>query len=47
MSRDDAEVTARTNPLVSLPFGIASLIGSVASMIPLIAPPITADQVRC
>jgi uncharacterized protein YbjT (DUF2867 family) len=38
--------TARTNPLVSLPFGVASLIGSVASMIPLIAPPITADQVK-
>jgi NADH dehydrogenase len=38
--------TARSNPLVSLPFGIASLIGSVASMVPLIAPPITADQVK-
>jgi uncharacterized protein YbjT (DUF2867 family) len=38
--------TARTNRFVSLPFGVASLIGSVASMIPLIAPPITADQVR-
>jgi uncharacterized protein YbjT (DUF2867 family) len=38
--------TARTNRFVSLPFGVASLLGSVASMIPLIAPPITADQVR-
>jgi uncharacterized protein YbjT (DUF2867 family) len=38
--------TARTNRFVSLPFGVASLMGSVASMIPLIAPPITADQVR-
>jgi uncharacterized protein YbjT (DUF2867 family) len=38
--------TARTNRFVSLPFGVASLLGSVATMIPLIAPPITADQVR-
>jgi NADH dehydrogenase len=36
----------RKNPLVSIPFGIASLIGSVASLIPLITPPITVDQVR-
>jgi uncharacterized protein YbjT (DUF2867 family) len=38
-------VVDRKRPLVSLPFGVASLIGSVASLIPLIAPPITSDQV--
>ncbi len=35
----------RKRPLVSVPFGIASLMGSVASMIPFITPPITPDQV--
>ena len=35
----------RQRPLVSLPFGIASMLGSVASLIPLITPPITSDQV--
>lgn len=40
------KVTMRKNPLVSIPFGIASLMGSVASLIPLITPPITVDQVR-
>ncbi len=35
----------RKRPLVSLPFGVASLIGSVASLIPFIAPPLTPDQV--
>ncbi|TCL72105.1 complex I NDUFA9 subunit family protein [Rhizobium sp. BK251] len=39
-------VTSRKRPLVSLPFGIASLIGSIASMVPFVAPPITPDQVR-
>ncbi|MBB4063738.1 complex I NDUFA9 subunit family protein [Gellertiella hungarica] len=39
------EVTGRQRPLVSLPFGIASLIGSVASLIPLVDAPITPDQV--
>jgi uncharacterized protein YbjT (DUF2867 family) len=38
-------VTDRKNPLVTLPFGIASLIGSIASLVPLITPPLTADQV--
>lgn len=38
-------VTDRKNPLVSLPFGIASLIGSVASLIPFVKPPLTSDQV--
>ncbi|OCP07529.1 MULTISPECIES: complex I NDUFA9 subunit family protein [unclassified Ensifer] len=35
----------RKRTLVSLPFGIASFIGSVASMVPFITPPLTADQV--
>lgn len=39
-------VTGRDRGFISLPFGIASLMGTVASMIPLIAPPITADQVK-
>ncbi|MCJ8054362.1 complex I NDUFA9 subunit family protein [Shinella curvata] len=38
-------VVDRKNPLVSLPFGIASLIGSVASLIPFVTPPLTSDQV--
>ena len=38
-------VVDRKNPLVPLPFGIASLIGSVASLIPFVAPPLTSDQV--
>jgi NADH dehydrogenase len=40
------KVTARKNRLVSLPFGIASLIGSLASLVPFITPPITPDQVK-
>jgi NADH dehydrogenase len=39
-------VTNRERPLVSLPFGVASMIGSLASMVPLVSPPITADQVE-
>ncbi|HEV7310608.1 complex I NDUFA9 subunit family protein [Ensifer sp.] len=35
----------RKRTLVSLPFGVASFMGSVASMIPFVAPPITPDQV--
>ncbi|OAP41329.1 3-beta hydroxysteroid dehydrogenase [Sinorhizobium glycinis] len=35
----------RKRSFVSIPFGIASLLGSVASLVPFIAPPITADQV--
>lgn len=37
--------TYRQRPLVSLPFAIASLIGKIASLIPLVTPPLTADQV--
>ncbi|MBZ7924085.1 complex I NDUFA9 subunit family protein [Ensifer adhaerens] len=35
----------RKRPLVSLPFGVASFIGSIASMVPFVTPPLTADQV--
>ncbi len=35
----------RKRGFVSLPFGIASMIGSVASLIPFIDPPLTPDQV--
>ncbi|MDK1481307.1 complex I NDUFA9 subunit family protein, partial [Sinorhizobium sp. 6-117] len=35
----------RKRRLVPLPFGVASLIGGVASMVPFITPPLTADQV--
>lgn len=38
--------TARKRPLVSLPFGLASLLGTVASLVPFITPPITSDQVE-
>jgi Predicted nucleoside-diphosphate-sugar epimerases len=37
--------TSRRRPLISLPFAIASMIGSIASLIPFIKPPITSDQV--
>lgn len=37
--------TYHQRPLVSVPFGIATLMGKIASMIPLIKPPLTADQV--
>jgi uncharacterized protein YbjT (DUF2867 family) len=39
-------VTNRERALISLPFGIASMIGSIASLVPFVAPPITADQVE-
>ena len=39
------KVTHRHNPMVSVPFPIASMIGSIASMVPFIAPPLTSDQV--
>jgi uncharacterized protein YbjT (DUF2867 family) len=35
----------RKPTLLPIPFGIASLIGSIASMVPFIAPPLTVDQV--
>ncbi|ACP27389.1 NADH-ubiquinone oxidoreductase [Sinorhizobium fredii NGR234] len=47
--RECLEITLNTidrkRSFVSIPFGIASLLGSVASLVPFIAPPITADQV--
>ncbi len=39
-------VIQRRRLLVSLPFGLASLMGSVASLVPFIDPPLTADQVK-
>lgn len=39
------KVIDRKRVLLPLPFGIASMIGSVASLIPFIAPPLTVDQV--
>ena len=38
-------VVDRKKALIPLPFGIASLLGSVASLIPFVTPPLTADQV--
>jgi NADH dehydrogenase len=35
----------RKRPFVTLPFGIASMIGSIASLVPFITPPLTSDQV--
>jgi uncharacterized protein YbjT (DUF2867 family) len=37
--------TYRERPFVSLPFPIAALIGKISSMVPLIKPALTADQV--
>jgi NADH dehydrogenase len=42
---DILRVTCRNKSLVSIPFGVASLLGSVASLVPFVTPPITADQV--
>jgi len=42
---DILEITCRDKRLVSLPFFVASLIGKIAGLVPLITPPITADQV--
>lgn len=39
------EVIGRKRALVPMPFSIASMIGSIASAIPLITPPLTSDQV--
>lgn len=39
-------ITGRSRTLVPLPFFAASLIGSVASLVPFVTPPITADQVK-
>jgi uncharacterized protein YbjT (DUF2867 family) len=39
------KIIDRKRSFVSIPFGIASLMGRVASLVPFITPPITADQV--
>jgi uncharacterized protein YbjT (DUF2867 family) len=39
-------VTYRERRLVNLPFAVASLIGTVSSLIPLIPPALTSDQVQ-
>ena len=39
------KIIDRKRTLLPVPFGIASMIGSVASMVPFVTPPITADQV--
>lgn len=40
------KTVGRKRLLVTLPFGLASLIGRIAEKVPLIAPPLTADQVE-
>ncbi|MFA7413111.1 MAG: complex I NDUFA9 subunit family protein [Rhizobium sp.] len=40
------KVVERRRAFVPMPFYIASLIGSVASAIPFVAPPLTSDQVK-
>lgn len=40
------EVIGRKRPFISLPFGIASLIGSLSSLIPFVKPALTSDQVK-
>ncbi len=39
------KIIDRKRTLLPIPFGIASMMGSVASMVPFVAPPITPDQV--
>lgn len=40
------KVISRSRPLVHLPWAIASMIGSITSLIPFIDPPLTEDQVE-
>ena len=40
------KVISRKRMMVSLPWAIASLIGSITSLIPFIDPPLTPDQVE-
>lgn len=40
------KTVGRKRLLVTLPFGLASLIGSIAAKLPLITPPLTGDQVE-
>ncbi|WP_174802300.1 complex I NDUFA9 subunit family protein [Martelella limonii] len=39
-------ITGRKRALVSMPFGLASLFGGVASLVPFVTPPLTSDQVK-
>lgn len=43
---DILAITCREQRLVSLPFFVASMIGKLASLVPLVTPPITPDQVK-
>jgi uncharacterized protein YbjT (DUF2867 family) len=43
---DILRITCREKTLVPLPFFIASIIGSISSLIPFMTPMITADQVK-
>jgi Predicted nucleoside-diphosphate-sugar epimerases len=40
------EVVQRKRLLVSVPWGLASAVGSVAQFVPFVTPPITSDQVK-
>jgi uncharacterized protein YbjT (DUF2867 family) len=42
---DILRITCREKSLVPIPFFAASILGSIASLVPFITPPITADQV--
>lgn len=42
---DILRITCREKSLVPMPFFAASLLGSIASLVPFVTPPITADQV--
>ena len=42
---DILRITCREKALVPIPFFAASILGSIASLVPFITPPITADQV--
>jgi NADH dehydrogenase len=42
---DIMTITYREKRMVTMPFFVASLIGKIASLVPLITPPITPDQV--
>jgi uncharacterized protein YbjT (DUF2867 family) len=43
---DILRITCREKSLVPVPFFVASLLGSIASLIPFITPPVTPDQVE-
>lgn len=43
---DILRITCREKSLVPIPFFAASLLGSIASLIPFVTPPVTSDQVK-